>query len=200
MAGTLRVGGKVLATHDSGTDEITLKNASVDETFSGIMEVDQWYLNQNYLGGQSSDEPNITTKDSDSSQYWSRNNFTGFSKIGTGLTNTNGIFSFPITGVYEINPTFVFFEVSGGTDSSAAVILKITIDNSTYNNTLSLRSNHTDSSFYHSASGSYILNVSNISNIKFKFSADSFAGNNGLSGSATAMYSFFTIKRLGPAQ
>lgn len=200
MSGTLSIGDKTVLSHDTNTDVVTLGNASVNETFSGIMEVDQWYLSQDYLGGQATNDPDITKKDSDSTQYWSRNNFTGFSKIGTGLTNTDGIFSFPRTGVYEIFGSFVFYEVSGGTDANAAVSLQVTIDNSTYSTTLFIRSPHIDPSYFITSSGSYILNVTDTSNVKFKWRAESFSGNNGLDGGVPFLSSGFTIKRLGPAQ
>ena len=87
MAGTLRVGGKVLATHDSGTDEISLdsatntSNISFDANHAGIKTA----LNA------SGDAPIYACR------AWV--NFRGSSISGT--LNTSG----PVTGLYTATVT-----------------------------------------------------------------------------------------------
>ena len=59
----------------------------------GITEADQWRLTTQYTPGSAQ-------------QYiesnWARSNTTGFDKIGTGMSQSNGQFSFPSTGIWEI--------------------------------------------------------------------------------------------------
>ena len=61
---------------------------------SGITEADQWRLN--------------TTRESiaDSGEFlnsgWERNDSTAFSKLGTGWTESAGVFTAPSTGIYKI--------------------------------------------------------------------------------------------------
>jgi len=170
---------------------VTLGNASVDETFAGMMEVDQWYLTAVVGGGY------ITTN-------WARNNFTGFSKIGTGLTESSGVFSFPRTGVYEIISSFSFTESTGGNDANVSALLTVSNDNgSTFNNVQIMRSLHLDNSYETMSTSTFILNVNSISGsdtVKIQFLADSINSGNFINGSTSFMESNFTIKRLGPAQ
>jgi hypothetical protein len=68
---------------------------------------------------------------------WSRTTTTGFSKIGTGMSESSGIFTFPSTGIYLI--TFhTFWNGFGSNGASDAnycqSIIKATTDNSSYSN------------------------------------------------------------------
>lgn len=193
MSGTLKIGGKTLATHNSNTNTVTLGNASVDETFSGMMEVDQWYLTGTVGDGV------ITTN-------WARNDFTGFAKIGTGLTESSGVFSFPRTGVYEIIPSFVFTEATGGDDNNVGVFTRVSVDNgTTYYAIGHMQTNSRDNNNETTVSSSYIINVNSISGankVTFNFLADSVTSGNYVVGLPNTYYmrSNFTVKRLGPAQ
>jgi hypothetical protein len=179
--------GQVL-TVNSGATALEYQTPS-----TGIMEVDQWYLTAN-VGGPSAD---ITTN-------WARNNFTGFSKIGIGLTEAAGIFTFPRTGVYEIISTFNFRESSAGSDPNVNVILAISTDNgSNFSNVNIIRSNHLNDGYRSSSTSPYILNVNSISGsstVKIKFLVDSINTGNLIMGGTSLMESNFVVKRLGPAQ
>lgn len=178
-----------IVSESSGT--VTVDNAIVGNDYTGILEVDQWYLTAVVGGGY------ITTN-------WARNNFTGFSKIGTGLTESSGVFSFPRTGVYEIISSFVFTESTGGNDANVSALLTVSVDNgSTFNNVQIMRSLHLDNSYETLSTSTFILNVNSISGsnaVKIQFLADSINSGNFISGSTSFMESNFTIKRLGPAQ
>jgi hypothetical protein len=62
---------------------------------AGITEADQWRITSNFSG----DAVPIASN-------WERND-TDFSKIGTGLTESSGIFSFPSTGIYLVMAEWV---------------------------------------------------------------------------------------------
>ena len=68
-----------------------------DNTFDvpplgGITEADQWRLNADSNTGSNA----FVTAN------WERNDTSGFSKIGTGLSESSGVFSFASTGIYLI--------------------------------------------------------------------------------------------------
>jgi len=172
---------------------VTFDNAIVGNDYTGILEVDQWYLTADVGGGD------ITTN-------WARNNFTGFSKIGTGLTESSGIFTFPRTGVYEILVAATLLEDTGASDPNMGVILKVSTDNgSNYSDTAYARGHVLNDTYATNVVSSHILNVNNIdysgsNGVLFKLNAVSVASGNYVNGSELYMFTNFSIKRLGPAQ
>ena len=76
---------------------------SAKSTGLGISMVDEWrtYNTQSVNGNTA------TTINS-----WERNDNT-FSQIGSGMTQSNGLFTFPQTGIYFILGNFSFFDTSG---------------------------------------------------------------------------------------
>src|SRR5210317_1074385 len=67
-----------------------LADGSTFATTNGIIEADQWRLTTN----------SNTDTDADITTNWERLDSDGFGYIGTGLTESSGIFSFPTTGIY----------------------------------------------------------------------------------------------------
>ena len=59
--------------------------------FGGITMVDNWRLSVGFVGGTQ-----------DLTSNWERND-SNFDKIGTGMTESSGIFTFPETGIYRID-------------------------------------------------------------------------------------------------
>ena len=57
-------------------------------------EIDMWFLPSSFT----SDNATITT--------WTRANYTGYAKAGTGMTHNSGIFTFPSTGLYKVSFSF----------------------------------------------------------------------------------------------
>ena len=70
----------------------------------GITEMDQWRLTTNVTVSASG---GFLTSD------WERND-TNFSKIGTGMTESSGVFTFPSTGIWQVH----FNGVSSDTDAN----------------------------------------------------------------------------------
>ena len=82
-------------------------------TVNGITMVDQWRLNSNYTVPDS----NVN----DITSNWERNDNTGFSGIGSAMTESSGVFSFPSTGIYFILLNVQYYS-SGATISSSLYI------------------------------------------------------------------------------
>ena len=71
--------------------------------FGGITMADQWrtYNTQSISGNTAT---NVTS--------WERNDNT-FAGIGSAMTNSGAIFTFPTTGIYLVTYNFTFFDTSG---------------------------------------------------------------------------------------
>ena len=125
---------------------------------AGITEADQWRITTSWNGTANP----ITSN-------WERND-TDFDKIGTGMTQSSGNFTFPSTGIYKVEFNLPCSKGSGDTQYAAAKI-NVTTDNSNYE----LRA--TNYAFINEAGGetysgvycSAIVDVTDTSNVKVQF-------------------------------
>ena len=143
-----------------------------DNTFAevpagGITEADQWRLTAN------------KTSTGDITANLERVDTAGFGYLGTGMTESSGIFSFPSTGIYKITAN-----IDGAYDR---VIIKTTTDNSTY-----VDASHI-AQYYGSAE--FIFDVTSTSTHKVKFNYDTYS--TGLVGDTAVNRTHFTFIRLG---
>jgi len=159
-----------------------------DNTFStlpasGITMADQWRITAN-----------LNTNSDPISSNLERIDTTSQGTLGTGMTESSGIFSFPSTGIYLVRFNFVG---ESSSDSFAGYIYA-TNDNSTYYelNEVFVRNN---SGFNESASMETLIDVTNTSNVKVKFVSGGMAGNNNtiMYGSTNKNSTYFTFIRLG---
>ena len=125
----------------------------------GITEADQWRVSatQNYTGTSTFLTAN-----------WERND-TSYDKIGTGMTETSGVFSFPSTGIYHISFQTIMYHVNSNT--YAGIIAHATNDNSTYYSIASAYGGGGTSTEYTQVYNSFIFDVTNTSNDKIKLKA-----------------------------
>ena len=127
--------------------------------FGGVTEADQWRFTSNVSGSSGTFTAN-----------WARNDDL-FSKIGTGLTESSGIFSFPSTGIYFI----LFIGTAYAYDSDSRYIsvqILGTHDNGSNYTELA----NSPSNSYNSGNATYSVNthaamfdVTDTSNCKIKF-------------------------------
>jgi hypothetical protein len=163
-----------------------------DNTFDvpplgGITEADQWRLNADSNTGSNA----FVTAN------WERNDTSGFSKIGTGLSESSGVFSFASTGIYLIT-FYAQFEMEAG-DGAAEFIMHKTTDNSTYAEAaLALAGNDaTSGGAVGTAANSFMFDVTDISTHKFKFKTGSMGGTTFLLARTNYNATGFTMTRLG---
>ena len=149
---------------------------------SGITEADQWRLTTN------------VTANTATIVNWERNDSTAFGKIGTGMSESSGIFTFPSTGVWYVNGVFQI-EVASG--DYAEVVLEGTVDNLTYV-TLSYGGEYSDTG---GASGGSpvgcFVNVTSTSLRKIKFSANDFSAGTLIRGNTSSNRTWVDFIRLG---
>ena len=183
-----------LTAEPADTDEFLVSDAGVLKRIdyslikaTGITEADQWRVTTNVNAN--------TSGDIDAN--WERNDSTGATYIGTGLTESSGIFTFPSTGKYLINFQMAL-DVHGG-DVNAEVLLKVTTNNSSYATAafgLTGQSGSTDG-VRQTVTNSHIFDVTNTTNCKFKFSTDGFSTSTRVVGDSGTQISGFHIIRLG---
>ena len=183
-----------LAAEPADTDEFIVSDAGVlkrvDYSYikdsGGITEADQWRVTTNINQGSNAD---MTSN-------WERNDSTGFAYVGTGLSESSGIFSFPSTGIYLINYQMALDTDNG--DTNAELLLRVTTDNSNYSTVaFGLTGNGSGSDIRTTITNAHILDVTNTSNVKFKFQTDGFSSNTRVVGDSSTQISGFWVIRLG---
>ena len=122
-----------------------------------------------------------------------------FSKIGTGMTESSGIFTFPSTGLYLIICTPMVIAVS---DNSADVYTQVSSESgANFNNVARANGGGGASSFDRNTGNSNaFINVTNTSTFQVKFYADSFGTSSRLVGDTDVNTTHFTFIKLGASQ
>ena len=146
---------------DGCVDTDTLANNSVTSAKSvlteGIKMVDQWRLTAN-------------TSISPSTGYyiednWERVDSDNFGQLGTGMTESSGVFTFPTTGIYLIQTTTNFRNPNSNSQTFAYITVSTNGGSSFDDAALSLTRVSVSAS-YSSATCSHVLDVTDTSQIK----------------------------------
>ena len=119
-------------------DGLLIKDGAIPSIAGGLEEVDVWHLTTDFTGDASPIASNLSR--------WA----TTWEKIGTGMTESSGIFTFPSTGIWRIEFLCYMYlngdnrgitcDLETATDgttfdraASAAVFIQQTSSNNTYN-------------------------------------------------------------------
>jgi hypothetical protein len=141
-----------------------ISGASLTGISAGITMADQWRLTTPF-----------DSSSSDITNNWERVDTGGFGQIGTGMTQSSGIFTFPSTGIYRID--FQAAANRGSNDSIRFVNLyiKTTTDNgSNYSEASYAVTNiHNANNVYGSGYLTHIFDVTDVSTHKVKFTVQS---------------------------
>ena len=151
-----------------------ISGANLTGINAGITGLDQWYLTSNH------------TSNGDITSNWARNALTGSAvPLGTGLSESSGIFSFPNTGKWLV----IFgarFAINGS--DNVDMILAVTTNNSSYTNVaLATAGLNGSGSKEASATSFYFLDVTDISQVKVKFSASSIGSGSAITGTGAVI-------------
>ena len=155
----------------------------------GITHVDQWRLTQSFTGDVDPLTANLERVDTN-----------GGALLGSAMTQSSGIFTFPVTGLWQI--TFFAFHQSAANNNDAKIQLHMntTIDGSNYNEASQTGSNThgTGGAARSSSTTTFIMDVANVSTHKVKFKIDAYDNSNTTTyGSSVDSYTGFTFIRLG---
>ena len=164
-----------------------LADGSTFATTNGITMADQWRLTTTFSG------------DADITSNLERNDSSGYGSLGTGMTESSGVFTFPTTGIYFITYSVTFDqEASGGADVEISALLKVTTDNSSYSevcNAVGFLNYNNNATI--TVTSSYILDVTDTSNVKCKFAVSNQKSGNRTIGNSSQNQTCFTFIRLG---
>ena len=187
-------GSTELASEPADTDEFLVSDAGtlkrIDYSLikgGGITEADQYRL-----------AASITSDTDPISSNLERVDDATFSKIGTGMSVSSGIFTFPSTGLYYVNAHAQMFPASGDNLTLGTHVSS----NSGGAYDLVIQTN------FGSAGGQQgggvnnctFVNVTNASTFRIKFSVGSFATGSEVNGNTDFNFTNFTFIRLGDSQ
>jgi len=192
--GTLKV-SNIQTSSGSGTITIGQSGETVNlagtlqnngsSLINGITQADQWRITTDLVSSSAVD---ITAN-------WERND-TDFALIGTGMTESSGIFTFPSTGIYlvTINAT----GASNAASDYVQVSIATTIDNSTYNYRARNYQHTAGANDFMGWYANLIFDVTNTSNCKVKFALAQISGGTiNLQGNTVENRTYATFVRLG---
>ncbi len=187
-----------LAVAPADADEFMVSDAGVLKRIDyslikggGITEFDYWRLTSTLTMDAS-----INTW-TDITANWGRvTSGDGQGVIGTGLTDTSGIFSFPSTGYWKINYNFLInTAVSAG--FTFYISMLTTTDNSSYSDASQIESTTVDQYDTTTVSQTFHFDVTDTSNDKFKFAYYVSAQNNWITGGNACNATGFSAIRYG---
>ena len=192
--GTLKV-SNIETSSGSGTitigasgETVDLSNGTITGITQGVTEADVFRLTAD-----------ISATNGDITSNLERADNSSFSKIGTGMSESSGIFTFPSTGLYQIIVSGTF--LINSSDLIAELLANVTINNSSYDDIFQVQSGYEGSnSKYETNTNSGFVNVTDTSNVKIKFTTGSFAGSTLLKGDTNYNRTSFTFIRLGDSQ
>ena len=173
--------GQVLQTDGNGNlSWVTLPTA-------GLSMADTWRLTTTYDPGNSSADF-ITAN-------WERDDTNGYGSLGTGMTQSSGVFTFPSTGIYQL-----FFSATFNTDPSGGDTYFIHIHTTTDGSNYTKRTESgmgEDNGRPQTGSTSCLFDVTNTSTHKVKFATGSVAPNSEVLGSTSENKTYVMFLRLG---
>jgi len=132
----------------------------------------------------------------DITSNWERDDTYSFGQLGTGMTESSGIFTFPSTGIYLIQ---YFVTIGHNADIAYFTgMIRSTANNSSYNTTgeANASTSGVGAVQYQMASMQKIIDCSNTTNVKVKFSYDTSDGV-AVQGSSGGNKTYMTFQRLG---
>ena len=178
--------------NDAGTMRMTSVETLATYIGGGLTEADTW---------RQSTASNVSTGSAYITANWERDDSYGNGLLGTGLTESSGIFSFPSTGFW-----YVHFSLYGQNDNGSNALrhykgeLFVTTDNSTYNKVavgVDSNSGTTTVNTYLGATPAFkIIDVTNTTNVKFQCGYNVHA-NVAYSGSTNENQTFVMAMKLG---
>ena len=145
-----------------GVERMSITNSGVSGITTGITMADEWRVTSSF------------TADSYITANWERND-TQFAQIGTGMTESSGVFTFPSTGIYLVQFIANGYVSSSSDSRYVGNAIYATSDNSNYN----LRAQSFNSAYGRSANVAcssltqIIFDCTDTSNDKVKFYVES---------------------------
>lgn len=170
--------GYVLTSNGTGSDP-TFQAAS-----TGITEADQWRLHTDFSG----DALPITSN-------LEQNDTTGFGQLGTGMSESSGIFTFPSTGIWLVSFN-LRFDADASSDLSIYYGIETTTNNSTYTWASIPYTSLYATNAQMSGHAETVFDVTSTTTHKVRFGVGSL-GTNDVKGNTNSNVTYMTFIRLG---
>jgi hypothetical protein len=180
-------GGDVTLTlppNDGSAGQVLSTNGAGALSFVNSVEFDYWYL--------TADE---TTTDVTMTNWSRYNQEAAASPIGTGMTESSGIFTFPNTGKWLV-VSAPHFNIDDS--DSTVVTTEVTTNNSSYNEVARAADGNNGTGLRSGGSTAFaFVDVTDTANVKVRFRPLSLSGSSSVMGHASFVESAFLFIRLG---
>ena len=172
-----------MITIDGGTGKIMHNGLNV----AAAPMVDQWRITDDGTLSQSSVDV--------FSSNWERVDDATIGFVGTGMSESSGIFTFPSTGFWQVS---MKVNIEASNDPTAELSMKATDDNSSYSQIMSVTAGTRAAAgaTYFNIDTAVILDIEDVSTDKIKFATDSLATNSTIYGNSAGSATAFTFIRL----
>jgi hypothetical protein len=172
------------------------RGLKLDDTFAftgtvsgagGITMADQWRLTTSLTGsGTLTNMERVDTR--------------GFSSaLGTGMSHSSGVFTFPSTGFYYVQAHFKYDEEGDGNDNEINGLIEYSSDGGSNYSVSAYVTGMTFSSPSNSTTlhtGDFIFDITNTSNDRVRFGVSSMAGSNRTIGNTNSNETWVSFLRL----
>jgi hypothetical protein len=199
VADTLISGQTALASEPADTDEFLVSDAGtlkrIDYSLikgGGITEADMWRLSASITGISSSTTTVLGSN-------WERVDDATFSYIGSGMSESSGIFTFPSTGIYQIILSIGAYTNGQAAEEYFKTEILGTSNNSSYSDLTQSSQQIADITTYDYARGysSTYFDVTNTSTHKVKFAVFFGSRTGNIGGKSTETITGVQFIRLG---
>ena len=163
----------------------TLQNGGTN-FLQGITEADQFRLTANLTSNADPISANLERVDNAT-----------FAKIGTGMSLSSGIYTFPTTGLYQV--IFTMRSLSSASDTITGVTYVSSNSGSSYDAVAHTVNGDGGSSRVNQGNSIAFVNVTNTSTFRIKFAAESLVTGS-MEGNTAWNETCFTFIRLGDSQ
>ena len=172
-----------------GNNQVTAAKA----TGLGISMADQWRVDSDATFTSGNSNTDITSN-------WEQND-TDFAGIGSALTESSGVFTFPSTGIYLVQANFCFTNREGGTNrnvNSCGLRIQFDSNDNTFTSRAETRmsADDTGNESEFNAACQAIIDVTDVSNQFFKINVEH-VNNMKMLGAGGLQKSGITVIRLG---
>ena len=166
-------------------DTIALAGTTVTGITQGITSASQFRLTTSFTGDAAPIASNWEEVDTD-----------GYGRLGTAVSQSSGIFTFPATGIWHIISVMTHIE---GSANIAYALNKIqtTSNNSSYADAAVSYNSLSGDGYYQTNSASFIFDVTNTSNNKVRLSTNAADTSTTTMGDTNINRTYITFIRLG---
>ncbi len=171
----------------------TNNNKAIEVDSSGIVNMPNTVMYDTYrLTSDVTSNSTITA--------WEKPDNTGMVTVGDSMSVSSGIFTFPRTGVYRV-AAFVNIQNENG-DAATKFDIEHTRNNSSYTQMgmINCASDDTSANVNSAGSMEVIVNITDTSNHKMRFSAGSIGSGSVVKGSTDRNQTYVCFQYLAPAQ